>query len=324
MVMTSRERVERAIRFEAPDRVPFNFWMDRRRMAELDAELGADFRVTHYGADVIEGVSAVPFPTAQFEPRSGTAWMVRPLFEDWREVYQLSWPDPADDAIYQFIAEEFRKFPDRAIIGNVPNVLTYTESMIHQDELYMGMLTAPDEVKFLFGKIAETMTAVAETICRRFDVTALYVQDDVAFNRGLLISQEQLREFVLPCWKRVIDVGHACNKPVFFHSDGDVSPIWDLYCDELGVRMLNPLQPNLQDLGDYKRRFHGRMGCYGGLETAILHQLTPAQITRHVTDLFEKCGQGGGLIMSTHDIDYSITREQLDALVAAIKSCTYA
>ena len=35
MAMTSRERVEATIQFQEPDRVPFNFWMDRRRMAEL-------------------------------------------------------------------------------------------------------------------------------------------------------------------------------------------------------------------------------------------------------------------------------------------------
>ena len=55
MPMTSRERVERAIRFEKPDRVPFNFWMDRRRMTELDARYGADFRPRHYGADIVIG-----------------------------------------------------------------------------------------------------------------------------------------------------------------------------------------------------------------------------------------------------------------------------
>lgn len=323
MAMTSRERVERAINFETPDRVPFNFWMDRRRMAELDEQFGPDFRVTHYDADVIEGVSLVPFQGAQYEMRSGTGWMTKPLFEDWADVYKIQWPDPNDESIYSFIKEEFRKFPDRAIISNVPNVLTYTESMIQQDALYMGMMMAPDEVSYLFNKISGVMAGVAENICKRFDITALYVQDDVAFNRGLLVSPEQFSHFVMPNWKKVIDVGHAYGKPVFFHSDGDVSPIWDTYCNDLKVRMLNPLQPNLQDLADFKRRFHGKMGCYGGLETGIIHEMTPKQIEQHVFDLFAKCGQGGGLIMSSHDIDYAITNEQLDAMVNAIHACKY-
>ena len=40
-------------------------------------------------------------------------------------------------------------------------------------------------------------------------------------------------------------------------------------------------------------------------------------------DLFEKAGHSGGLIMSTHDIDLTMTDEQLDILVEAIKGCVY-
>ena len=52
--VTSRERVQCVLRGELPDRVPFNFWMGRDKMAEYDERWGADFRLTHYDVDVIE------------------------------------------------------------------------------------------------------------------------------------------------------------------------------------------------------------------------------------------------------------------------------
>ena len=52
--MTSRERFLRALRFEDVDRVPFNFWADRRLLARYEERFGPYFRPRHYGADVWE------------------------------------------------------------------------------------------------------------------------------------------------------------------------------------------------------------------------------------------------------------------------------
>jgi len=321
--MNSRERVACAINFEAPDRVPFNFWMDRRRMAELDEKWGADFRLTHFDADVIESYACFPpFPSAQHEMKAGTSWMVKELFDDWGDAKHLDMPDPDAPALYEWLDHHVSTYPDKAIIANSPNVLTIIEMMRSQENLYLGMCMYPEEVSALFHRISDVMRRVAQHICKR-DITALYVQDDVAFKNGLLLSVEQCREFVFPHWKKVIDVGLEAGKPVFFHTDGKVDSIWEVFCEELGVRMLNPLQPELQNLTDFKKQYHGRMGCYGGLQTSLLHELPPEGIRQHVFSLFEQCGAGGGLIMSTHDIDYSISDEQLEALVDAIKACTY-
>lgn len=320
--MTSRERVERAIRFETPDRVPFNFWMDRRRMAEFDAKFGDNFRVSHYGADVVESFAIPPFPTGKMESGMGTQWLVEPLFECFTQADQIALPDPSDPDLLKLIEQDLKTYKDKAVIADLPNVLSMVEQMRPQAQLYLDMMMYPEEVKRFFHRMSDVMAAAAERICK-LDITALYVMDDVAFNSGLLMSNEMWREFVFPHWKQVIDVAHAAGKPVFFHTDGKADSIWDAFNEELGVRMLNPIQPNLQDLRDYKARFHGKMGCYGGIDTGTLHEKSPAQIREHVADLFEKMGAGGGLIMSTHDIDYSISDEQLDTFVDAIKACTY-
>lgn len=321
--MTSRERVEHAIRFEQPDRVPFNFWMDRRRMAELETQHGPEFRVRHFGADVIESYACFPaFPMAEHAMRDGTSWMVRELFEDWREALAMPMPDPNDPALYAQLDRHLAEYSDCAIIANSANVLTIAELMKRQENLYVDMLTQPEEVAAMFDRISDVMAAVAENVCKR-DITALYVQDDIAFNKGLLVSMDIARAFVFPNWRKVMDVAHAHGKPVFFHTDGKCDDIWDVLADELGVRMLNPLQPELQSIEEFKARYHGRMGIYGGIQTGRIHLMSPAEIRAHVRDLFAKAGADGGLIMSTHDIDYTTTDEQFEALAAAMRECVY-
>ncbi|MFA5688632.1 MAG: uroporphyrinogen decarboxylase family protein [Kiritimatiellales bacterium] len=320
--MTSRERIERAIRFETPDRLPFNFWMDRRRMNELNSKYGEDFRVTRFDADVVEAMCMIPFPTGRFEEKAGSAWMVEPLFRDWNETLQIRLPDPEDTKLTAPAEAVLKKYPDKAVIADLPNVLTHVEMMMSQADFYMDLMDEPELISAFFHRMSDVMAAVAERLCK-LDITALYVMDDVAANSGLLISPAQLREYILPHWKKVIDVAHTYNKPVFFHTDGKITELYDLFADELNIRMLNPVQPDLQDVGSFSRTYKGRTGIYGGLYTGRIHMMSPVEIRDHVFDLFEKAGQGGGLIVSSHDLDISTTEEQLTVLVDAIKECRY-
>ena len=322
MSLTSKERVERIINFKTPDRVAFNFWMDRRRMSEFDMIYGDNFRISYYDADVIESFLLIDFPHGRFETANGIAWLAEPLFTDYEQSRNLKMPDPNDPKIYSTLFEDLEKYRDKAVICNMPNVLTVMEAIRPQIDLYIDMFTSAQELKDLCNRLSDVMVAVAEKVCQT-DITALYVMDDCAYNKGLLFSPAHLREFVLPHWIKVIDVAKEYGKPVFFHSDGNLEEIWDIFAYELKIRMLNPLQPNLQDIGLFKLKYYEQTGIYGGVDTSMLHLMTPEQIHEHVRDLFEKAGHGGGLIISTHDIDYNITIEQLDAFVAAIKSCRY-
>jgi uroporphyrinogen-III decarboxylase len=248
--------------------------------------------------------------------------MVEPLFTDWNDTPQIQLPDPNDPSLTANCEMMLKRYPDKAVIANLPNVLTHVESMISQADFYVDLMDEPELVAAFFHRMSDIMAEQAERLCK-MDITALYVMDDVACNHGLLMSPAQVREHILPHWKKVIDVAHAHGKPVFFHTDGKVEELYDVFADELKIRMLNPLQPDLQDVGAFSDQYKGRTGIYGGLNTGRIHMMTPGEIRVHVLDLFEKSGQGGGLIVSSHDLDISTTEEQLEALVGAIKECTY-
>jgi uroporphyrinogen decarboxylase len=320
--MDHRERVLRAISFEKPDRVPFNFWMDRRRMSELEERYGAQMRIRHYGADILESYVPLAWPAGQFEQKAGTPWLVKPLIDDWRKAKDIPLPDPNVDGLYDYLRNDLKENPDVAVILDLPNVLTYIETMLSQEQLYVDMMDYEEEIQAFFHRMSDIMQRAAEVICK-MDITALYVMDDIGCNKGLIISPAMWKRCILPHWRKPIEVAHAHGKPVFFHTDGNVQLLWEEFA-KLGVRMLNPLQPDIQPIPEFKKQYFGRIGIYGGLPTDKIHTMTLKEIEIMVQDLFEKAGQGGGLVMSTHDIDITVTDEQLDAFTGAICNCTYA
>ena len=131
--MTSRERVRAVFEGRKPDRPPFNFWMDRDAMERLDALLGEDFRVSHYGADVIEAFAMAdmcPSRKAEYISDGKTMWMTRGKVDDIEEASGLPVCSPEDPAIYGDIEQKRRKYPQKAIFAMVPNPLGVLNSLL--------------------------------------------------------------------------------------------------------------------------------------------------------------------------------------------------
>ena len=322
--MDSKTRVLMALAHEKPDRVPFNFWMDRRLMAEYEKELGhRHWRVTHYGADVIESFHLLEFPEGPTEARDGTIWHTGPAFDNWDAIDDLPLPDPNEDDVYSLLKADLDEFPDKAVLLNIITPWGVLAEMRTYELVYMDMYEHADKFKQLSRRIGDIMNTVVERACQ-MGVTAVYIQEDLATSRGLSMSPSMINEFCLDYAKGFVETAKRYDKPVLFHSDGAVLDLIEPLLG-FGADAINPLQPNIVDAKEFKQRFGNRMAVYGALDNCfIIPQGTPEQITKHVKDTFEVLGRpDGGLIFSTHDIPYEAPRENVEALVSAIKECTY-
>lgn len=322
--MDSKTRVLMALNHEKPDRVPFNFWMDRRLLDSYAKKYGHHhWRVTHYGADVIESFHQLQFPTGPTTDQGGTTWHTGPLFDSWSEADSVVLPDPNDDEVYSIIKKDLEEFPDKAIFMNVITPWGVIAEMRTYENVYMDMCLAPDEFKKLSRRIADVMKATVERACK-MGVTAVYIQEDLATTKSLAMSESMIKEFCFDYAKEFIEIAKAYDKPVLFHSDGQVMELIDPLL-EFGVGAINPLQSNIIPPRDFKKRFGNKMSVYGAMDNCFtIPKGTPAQIREHILDVFEVLGKpDGSLIFSSHDIEVGTPHENIEAMVSAIKECIY-
>jgi uroporphyrinogen decarboxylase len=320
--MTSKERVIRTLNFKKPDRVPFNFWMDRRLLSRYENELGDNFRVTYYGADVIESFPLLDWPMGNYVERDGSLWFTEPILKDWGKVDELPMPDPNDPKVYDDIMTKLRRLPDAAIFLNIPGPLCVLHFIRLLDNVYYDMYDNPRELHKLIRKIFDIQNEVIKNVIN-LPITALYLQDDVACSYGLMASKPMLDEFVFDYFMEGIEMAKKAGKPVVMHSDGKVMDILDKII-EIGINAINPLQNEFNDFNEFKDKYHGKLAVYGGLEnTKVIPDGTVNDVIRHVEEVFETLGKEGGLIMSSHDIPLHCPRENIEAMVEAIKKCTY-
>jgi uroporphyrinogen-III decarboxylase len=322
--MTSKDRFLAAVRHQKPDRAPFNFWMDRPVMAAYEKKVGhRHWRVTHFGADVIEtfpAIACLPAPPLTDGPY---ALATEPTFE-WQHAAALPMPDPQQADIYALIAADVREFPTHAVIldtitpwGHIAGARTY-------EKIYMDMYDYPGEFHALSRRITDTLKVVVERACT-MGITALYLMEDLADRNGLSIAPAMIEEFCLAYANELADIARAHGVPVMWHCDGNVHDLLPLLRN-IGVQVINPLQPHLNAAAAFKREFGRDFAVYGGLDNCYtIPNESAAAVRAHVLDVFATLGKpDGALIFSTHDIPVGTPEENLETMVRTIKhECVY-
>jgi len=128
-------------------------------------------------------------------------------------------------------------------------------------------------------------------------VTQTYVAEDLGGQTGLMYSPAQIREFLLPRMKRMMDLTRQHGSHVFHHSDGAIRSILpDLI--ETGIEVLNPVQwrcPGMEREG-LKRDFGDRLIFHGGVDNQYTIPFgTAEEVRQEVVDNYRILERAAGI-----------------------------
>jgi uroporphyrinogen decarboxylase len=140
---------------------------------------------------------------------------------------------------------------------------------------------------------------VVEAANGRIDM--VYTWDDIAHQRGLLMSPRMWRKFILPHHQRLNEVIHSYPIKHMYHSCGAVFSIMGDLITELGIDILNPLQPAAagMDMVKIKEQYGSRVTFHGGVDIQnTLPNGTPEEVSAEVRSRCQVLGTGGGYILA--------------------------
>ncbi|MFH1566878.1 MAG: uroporphyrinogen decarboxylase family protein [Gemmatimonadota bacterium] len=353
--MTCRERVLAALRHEPTDRVPRLLYGEAIAYAPAIAALlearCAPLTPRQYFDMDITGAALAPtrLDAARFAPwlgaRAGQAlasgavdewgvWWRRGSFHHFahiesplRQVESLSqleeypWPDV--DAPYRCagLAEQVAALHDQglavaAFAGSVFEQSWYLRGM---DELMMDMLAEPERAHWILERTAHYQKVAAVAFARA-GVDILITGDDVAMQEGLMMDRATWRAFLQPRLAATVAAARTVRPDlhVFYHSDGNVEPlIPDLI--EVGIDILNPVQPECMDPAAIKAKYGDRLSFWGTVSVQhTMPQGTPDQVRAEVRQRIRTAGRGGGLILApAHVLTPEVPWENIAAFFAA-------
>ena len=142
----------------------------------------------------------------------------------------------------------------------------------------------------------------------------------------MLISPQQWRHIFKPKMANFISTLKKINPnlKVAYHCDGNILPIIpDLI--EIGLDVLNPIQPASMDPAKIKKDFGDKLCFWGTLdEQHTLPFGTPKDVENQVKERLKTIGKNGGLILGpTHHVQLDTPMENFWAMVNTIKNTPY-
>jgi uroporphyrinogen decarboxylase len=121
---------------------------------------------------------------------------------------------------------------------------------------------------------------------------------------------------------RIIKTARTENPAVriLYHSDGYIEPIIpDLI--EIGVNVINPVQPDVMDPAALKEKYGSRLAFWGTVGTASdwLYG-SPSAIEAEVKERIETVGKKEGLVIApAYDLEPKVKWENVLAFVKAVR-----
>jgi uroporphyrinogen decarboxylase len=116
------------------------------------------------------------------------------------------------------------------------------------------------------------------------------------------------------------DIIHSHGKDVWVHSCGNVEKIIPSLI-EMGLDVLNPVQPEAMDLATLKQQYGDKLTFWGGISTQkALPYGTPAEVTAETCRVRDLMSHNGGYILApAQEIQGDVPAANILALIETAK-----
>jgi uroporphyrinogen decarboxylase len=221
--------------------------------------------------------------------------------QDPARLRRYPWPDLDQPYRFEGVRERVEQLHRQglAVTGYAGSVFERSWSIRGLEDLMMDLLAAPEIAHDFLERTAALQQHAAAEFARA-GVDIVITGDDVAGQRGLLMKLDTWREFLKPRLAATVRAAKSARPGtlVFYHSDGNVEPVIPELI-EIGIDILNPVQPECMDPAAIKRRFGHRLSFWGTVSVQRTMPFgTPDDVRAEVRARIRDVGAGGGLILA--------------------------
>lgn len=350
--MNKRENLLKALRRENPEFVPYDFELCPSHVKEFEKKHGTkDYRefydfpcrfvelnpsehindYSKYYQGVKEklepihwnpewGVMGITGTIAHFQE------MLHPMkdFTTIEELQEYPFPDLTADYRWEGVKERNDELIAKGYATAAFMEMTIFELCWYLRGMENFMLDFYEEPEFN-DVLMDRITEIRIEMAKRYGeagLDILMLGDDVSTQKDMMLSPELWRQTLKPRMAKIIAAAKGAKPDIliFYHGDGNLTKIIpDLI--EIGVDVLNPVQPECVDPFEVKKLYGDRLSFWGCVGTQTTMPFgTKEEIFEICKRLICEVGKGGGLLIApTHVIEPEVPYENVEAFLEAIE-----
>lgn len=235
------------------------------------------------------------------------------------------WPDPKEHIDVEECRRRVRAIPDDYAKMGIMWSAHFQDACaaFGMENALITMYTAPEMFQAVIDRIVDFYLEANEIFYEavKGELDAILIGNDFGSQCGLMVSPEDLRRFVFPGTKKLVEQAKSYSFTVVHHSCGSIYPIiGDLF--DMGIDVIHPIQALAKDMQPetLKAGFPDKGAFFGGVDAQnLLVNGTTEEVRKAVLHL-KKIFPTGLIISPSHEaILTDIRPENVEEIFKAVK-----
>ena len=216
-------------------------------------------------------------------------WLkIKPWYEFSEERFGADWEERARRHLSE----------DCCLCAGIPGGFDQPRQLLGEERLCLAYYDDPELIHDMIRTMSDTAFAVLERATRRVPIDILGVHEDMAGKSGPLAGPAQIREFILPYYRRIWDLLRERGTRLFDQdSDGNMDSAISSFLDA-GINLMHPMEPAAgMDVVQVRQKYGTRLAMYGGIDKFILCK-GKADIDRELEHKLPPMIRSGGYVIA--------------------------
>jgi uroporphyrinogen decarboxylase len=197
-------------------------------------------------------------------------------------------------------------------------VLENTIGLTGYENLCFMLADQPDLARDVFDAVGSRLLRYYQICLEQPVVGAIMVNDDWGFKTQPMLAPEDMRRFVFPWHRRIVEAAHEAGKPAILHSCGNPFQIIDDIIDVMRFDAKHSYEDEIVPPERAWDLWGDRIAVLGGMDVDFLCRSTPEQVRERARQMLARSREQGGYALgSGNSIPTYIPRESYFAMLEA-------
>lgn len=272
--------------------------------ASPDPFMDAKYRIEAFknaGYDYAHVTAAFyTFQYGKFDTRLTRSMNDGAMIHDEESFEKYEWPDP-EAVDFSHLERLKNELPDgmKLIASNSESVYGGAARLFGYENLCYMLIDDRELVKRVWDEVGSRVLKYNEQVAQFDSVGAMIVNDDWGFNTQTMISPDDLREFVFPWHKKIVEVIHKAGKPAILHSCGNLSAVYEDIINDMGYDGKHSYEDNICPVETMYDQYGDRLAIMGGIDVDYLCRMPEEEITRRSRAMLERAADKGSYALGS-------------------------